>query len=189
MTEIDAASTSPITHEINVSTLPQKGRTIHIAADADQLQALAKAHDLLAVESFQAAIDVRRWRRDGVRLVGTIKAAVTQQCVVSLQPVPAMVETSIEATFVPDDSPLARRKQSAAADIVIDPEGPDAPESFAPPMLDIGAAAEEFFDLALDPYPKGPQAAETIAEEGAEEADDKPNPFAALKALRTKPAR
>lgn len=70
-------------------------------------------------------------------------------------------------------------------DLIIDAEGPDLPEPFEPPMLDIGAVAEEFFALALDPYPRAPGVAPP-SEKAVEPAEERENPFAALKALRQK---
>jgi hypothetical protein len=38
--------------------------------------------------------------------------------------------------------------------MVLDPEGPDAPESFTGTSIDVGALAEQFFALGIDPYPR-----------------------------------
>lgn len=176
---------SPVSHRLNVSVLPARGRRETIEADAEQRQALAAEHDLVSVERFAADIEVKRWQRDGVRLVGTIDAEITQRCVVTLDPLPARVRAPFEAVFVPDDSPLSRRTgPGEGADIIVDAEGPDLPEPFTPPMLDIGAAAEEFFALALDPYPrkKGAEPPEDFA---PDPADAPENPFASLAALKT----
>ena len=175
---------SPVSHRVNVSTLPASGRNETIKADAEQRAALATEHDLLAVDRFAAEIAVRRWRRDGVRLVGSVDAEITQQCVVTLEPLTAHLHVPIDAVFVPDDSALARRMEPGeGADIVVDPEGPDLPEPFASPMLDIGAVAEEFFALALDPYPRAP-GAEPPEEHAPDPADAPENPFAALASLK-----
>lgn len=177
---------SPIACEINVTTLPQNGRQVEILADADQRLALAEAHDLLAVDRFEAVIDVRRWQRDGVRVTGTITTDLAQRCVVSLEPVPAAIRTGFEATFLPDDSPLSRRHDSGAGgDLIIDAEGPDAPEPFEPPMLDVGAVAEEFFELALNPYPRAPEV-EPLDTPSDDTEETAPKPFAALETLRGK---
>ena len=36
----------------------------------------------------------------------------------------------------------------------LDAEGPDSPETFSGETIDVGALAEEFFGLAIDPYPR-----------------------------------
>ena len=37
---------------------------------------------------------------------------------------------------------------------MLDAEGPDSPETFTGDTIDVGALAEEFFGLAIDPYPR-----------------------------------
>lgn len=183
MSENRDMSASPISHLVDVSVLPSGGRRETVEADADQRKALAAAHDLISVERFVAEVEIRRWQRDGVRVVGTVKAQVTQRCVVTLEPLPASVEAPFEALFVPEGSRLSRRiEPGAGAEIDIDAEGPDMPEPFVPPVLDIGAVAEEFLALALDPYPRAPDAeapAGLAPDDGAAE-----NPFAKLAALK-----
>jgi len=183
---VSRAGSSPVSWPVNVAVLPQKGRDETVTADTAQLSALATAHDLLATDSFEAAIHVGRWQRDGVRLTGRVSARVTQKCVVSLEPVEATVDAEIDSVYVPEGSALQRRMEPGeGGDLIIDAEGPDLPEPFEPPMLDVGAVAEEFFALALDPYPRAPGVA-APAESVAEPAEERENPFAALKALREK---
>jgi hypothetical protein len=38
--------------------------------------------------------------------------------------------------------------------MILDPDGPDAPESFSGTHIDVGALAEQFFALGIDPYPR-----------------------------------
>jgi uncharacterized metal-binding protein YceD (DUF177 family) len=74
--------------------------------------------------------------------------------------------------------------------MLIDAEGPDMPETFEGDQIDIGAVAEEFFELAIDPYPRKIDAEYIeIIEEDDEEVEDevKPDsPFAGLAKLRDK---
>ena len=39
-------------------------------------------------------------------------------------------------------------------EIILDAEGPDSPETFSGDTIDVGALAEQFFGLAIDPYPR-----------------------------------
>lgn len=179
-----SAAVSPISHVISVATLPSSGRTEHVVPDTDGRAALARAHDLEAVDSFRAELDVRRWHRDGVRVTGAIDADVVQRCVVTLEPVPAQVRAPVDAVFVPGDSKLSRRAPAGEAhDLLVDPDGPDAPETFDPPDLDLGAIAEEFFALALDPYPRA-AGVEPVAIVSEDDGDGTASPFAALGKLR-----
>lgn len=146
---------SPVSFPVSVTRLPAKGMPVHIAADGEQRAALAAAHDLQAVGSFEADLLVRAWKRDGVRIEGTISADVVQTCVVTLEPLPAHIEAPVSALFVPEGSPLARADR-AGGEIVVDAEAEDLPETFTGGRIDAGALAEEFLALSLDPYPRKP---------------------------------
>ena len=51
---------------------------------------------------------------------------------------------------------MAGRRSTSGGEIVLDADGPDGPETFAGDTIDVGALAEEFFALAIDPYPRKP---------------------------------
>ncbi|WP_306118590.1 MULTISPECIES: DUF177 domain-containing protein [unclassified Roseitalea] len=178
------AAPSPVSRPLDVSRLAAGGRAVSIGADADQRAALAEIHGLETVDGFRAELVVRPWQRDGVRVTGEIVADIVQQCVVTLEPLPARLAVPVDATFVPRDSRLARRlEQGEGQDVLIDPEGPDAPETFDSPFLDIGAVAEEFFALAIDPYPHKPGAGPVEMTAGEDDQAEQ-GPFAALDRLR-----
>ena len=56
--------------------------------------------------------------------------------------------------YFPEDSKLGRLGFHAAGEVHLDAEGPDSPETFSGETIDVGALAEEFFGLAIDPYPR-----------------------------------
>lgn len=178
---------SPIAYPVTVSILPTGGFPVRVDANEDERAALAAAHGLLAVESFVAELEFKRWRRDGVRLRGTIRARIVQECIVTLEPVAADLDIPVDAVFLPEGSPLRNPVDEDGA-IIVDPEGPDSPETFEGGMIDAGEVCEEFFELAIDPYPRAPGArldVEKSAGNGdGEDTDD--NPFARLAALRDK---
>ena len=53
---------------------------------------------------------------------------------------------------------------------MLDADGPDSPETFSGDTIDVGALAEEFFGLAIDPYPRKPGA--VAADAGSDEAGE-----------------
>lgn len=184
---------SPLSAPINVMTLPTKGRTTVLQPKPDVLAALADELGVETVNELDAKITVKRWQRDGIRLTGPLMADLVQACVVTLEPVPERIETQIDAVFVPDTSKLAKPKVGGdAQELIIDAEGPDAPEVFEPPELDVGAVVHEFLALSLDPYPRAPDAPEQVlaktADADADEQDDAPHPFAALAQLKSRGA-
>ena len=108
-------------------------------------------------------------------------AAVTQSCVVTLEPVSSKIDETVEHIFVPEGSKLARMVTNEEGEIVLDPDGPDIPDQFTGDSIDVGAVVAEFAALAIDPYPRKPNV--EFAEKAEKEADDDkpPSPFAVLK--------
>ncbi|MGB8816586.1 MAG: DUF177 domain-containing protein [Rhizobiaceae bacterium] len=174
-----------LTHMVAVSRLPQRGMQVTLVADAKQCAALARGHDLVEVKSFAAKLLVSKWRRDGVKVTGSLVADIVQTCSITLEPIDAHVENEIDAIFVPEHSKLARIDADANGEIVLDAQGPDMPETFSGDQLDIGQIAEEFFELGIDPYPRK-TGAELPPVKDADKEPAKVSPFAKLAALKQK---
>ncbi|MBZ9705468.1 DUF177 domain-containing protein [Mesorhizobium sp. B3-2-1] len=149
---------SPVSFFANVARLPQKGLPVVIEADAAQRAALAEAHGLLSVEAYRAELLVASWKRNGVKVSGRVEADITQACIVTLDPVQAHIDEPVEALLLPEDSKLGRQGFEGGGEILLDADGPDSPETFSGDIIDVGALAEQFFGLAIDPYPRKPGA-------------------------------
>jgi len=168
-------SISPVTFSANVNRLPEKGMPVVIEADEKQRTALAADHGLLSVESWRADLLVARWKRNGVKVSGRVEADITQECVVTLEPLPTHISEEVSALYFPEDSKLGRLGFHAEGEIHLDAEGPDSPESFSGDTIDVGALAEQFFGLAIDPYPrKEGVSLEPAGESGAAEEGSGP---------------
>jgi hypothetical protein len=154
---------SPVTFRANVARLPQKGMPVTIDADQKQRDALAAWHHLVSVERFRAKLLVAPWKRHGVKVTGTVEAEITQECVVTLEPIQSSIREDVDGLFLPEDSKLGRLGFDGGGEILLDAEGPDSPETFVGDTIDVGALAEEFFGLAIDPYPRKPGAALPVA--------------------------
>ncbi len=74
----------------------------------------------------------------------------------------------VEGLFLPEDSKLGREGFGHAGEILLDADGPDSPETFSGDMVDAGALAEQFFALAIDPYPRKPGVSLGEGEDDAE---------------------
>ena len=153
MRQEDAAS--PVSFRVNVARLPQKGMPVAIEANERQRAALAKAHGLLSVKNFRADLHVAAWKRHGVSVSGVVTADIVQSCVVTLDPIDDHIEEEVSGLFLPEDSKLGRLGFEGGGEILLDAEGPDGPEIFSGDTIDVGALSEEFFALAIDPYPRG----------------------------------
>ena len=147
---------SPVSFKATVARLPQKGMPVVIEADARQREALAAAHGLVSVERFRAELLVAPWKRNGVKVSGHVEADITQECVVTLEPLQARSARAVEGLFLPEDSKLGRLGFEGGGEILLDAEGPDSPETFSGDTIDVGALAEEFFGLASIPIHASP---------------------------------
>ena len=103
-----------------------------------------------------------------VQAEGTLAADVVQSCVVSLEPVEQVVSEMFVIRFVPS----GRESDDA------DPEAPDE-IPYEGGTIDLGEAAAEQLALALDPYPRLPE-----AELHPAATDDGGSAFGSLSALR-----
>ena len=149
-----------------------------ISANPEERAALAKRFDLLAIARLEAVFSLKRAGGGVIHVSGELQAEVTQSCVVTLAPVPAKVAESFSADFADED----RRKMP---DLDLDFEADDPPEPILNGHIDLGELAAEQLALALDPYPRAPDAAvpaEFSPDPDAEEPVERPiNPFSILK--------
>ena len=167
---------SPVSFVANVARLPQKGMPVVIEADANQRAQLAEEHGLLSVGRYRADLLVAPWKRHGVRVSGTVEADIVQECVVTLDPMEASISEEVAAVFLPEDSKLGREGFHQGGEILLDADGPDSPETFSGDTIDVGTLAEEFFALAVDPYPRKPGASVEPASDATEQ-DETSNPL------------
>ncbi|QTN98615.1 DUF177 domain-containing protein [Brucella sp. 458] len=179
-----------LTYPVPVMHLPQKGVTVTISTNEKERAALARGHELDAVNAFSAEFLLTPWKKDGIRVRGRIDAEIVQACVVTLEPLTNTIAEEIDTIFVPENSRLARIELDESGEILLDAEGADIPETFVGDRIDVGAVAEEFFDLAIDPYPRKPGLPEESEPKifGDGDGDEKPvSPFAKLSEWQKKP--
>jgi uncharacterized metal-binding protein YceD (DUF177 family) len=147
---------------------------IDLVAEPSECDAVARRLGLLAVASLRAQGVVEAAGRGAVRVRGTLVAELTQECVVTLEPIPARVEAEFDRLFV--------RSEEAGHLVVLDPEGPDQ-EPLVGDRLDVGELVVEELALALNPYPRSAEADAWLARfgrAGPEERDASASPFARL---------
>ena len=171
-------------YRIKVGNVSHNPIELRITADERQRTALAKLWDILGVEALSAELKLRRWKKDGVKVFGTVHAEVTQACVVTLDPVPEVIDEEFDELFAPEGSALARIPANDQGEIMIDPDGPDIPETFIGDTIDVGAVVSEIVAMALDPYPRKPDVEFGGHVQGGAIEEKKPSPFAVLKNLK-----
>ena len=162
-----------------VDTIGDDARTVEIDADADERAALAKRFDLIGIERLTGKFTIRR-DAAGIVAEGRVAAAVTQACSITGDPLPATVDEPVALRFVAEEDAGQDEVELGDSDIDVIP--------YEGGTIDLGEVAAETMALALDPFPRGPNAATVLKEAGvlSEEEAVPLGPFGALAALRDK---
>ncbi|QRM54954.1 DUF177 domain-containing protein [Sinorhizobium sp. BG8] len=177
MTKVEQA---PFSYPVKVGHISANPVEVHLEADERERSEIARVWNVLEVKSFEAGLQIQRWKKDGVRVKGRVTSAIVQACVVTLDPVESLIDETFEALFVPQGSKLAQMPRPEG-EMLLDPDGPDAPEIFTGDTVDAGEIAAEHAALAIDPYPRKEGIDFKGHIESTEEDDRKPSPFAVLK--------
>ena len=182
---IPASGPDPWRVPVIVAQIPDTGLHRDIEADRAICDAIADIGGLREVLSAQASFDVTPKSGGRFHVSGQVRARVGQTCVVTLEPMESDIDEAIDLIFAP---PEQVPQMAALVDEAehTDGETPDPPEPIENGVIDLGKVATDALYLALDPYPRKPDA---VFEAPVEAADPEDHPFAALKALKVKPKK
>lgn len=154
-----------------------QGRTVAIEADEAARSAIARRLALVAIDRFAVIADVRSVA-GGIAATGTIDARVVQSCAATGLPVTARLQEPFDLRFLRDAAPASEEEieiSDADCDIL----------SLDGERIDVGEVAVQTLSLALDPFPRHPDADRILAEKGVL-SEEQAGPFAALAKLRGK---
>jgi uncharacterized metal-binding protein YceD (DUF177 family) len=165
---------------LNVAQIPDTGLHRAIEADAATRQAIAELAEVREVLAAQASFDVTPKSGGRYQVTGVVRARVGQTCVVTLEEIENEIDEPIDLMFAPPEQipQMADLVDETAAS---DEETPDPPEPIENGFIDLGRLATDVLFLAIDPYPRKPDA---VFEPLVEAVDPEDHPFAALKALQ-----
>ncbi|WP_282950189.1 MULTISPECIES: DUF177 domain-containing protein [unclassified Sphingopyxis] len=172
-------SAPEFSHVVTLAEAAQ-GRTMRLEADEAVRAAIAKRLDLVALDRFVVTAEVRAVA-GGMAAKGEIEAAVVQGCAATALPVPAKLTEPFDLRFLTGAEPVVDPDEEieiSDGDCDILPLEDD--------RVDIGEAAVQTLSLALDPFPRHPDADGILAEKGVLR-EEQAGPFAALAKLRGKP--
>ncbi len=156
------------------------GRTLSVEADAETRARIARRLALVALDRFAVTGEVRAIA-GGIGAKGEVQAKVVQACAATDLPVPAAIVEPFDLRFLRDvDAPVGEDEE-----IEIDSEDLDL-LPLEGDRVDLGEAAVQTLSLALDPFPRHPDADRILAEKGVL-SEEAAGPFAALAKLRGKP--
>ena len=167
--------TPEFSRPVRIDTIGDDERMVEIAADDTERRRLAGRFGLVAIERLEARFALRR-EGGGVLATGSVAAAVTQSCSITAEPLRARVDEAVALRFVDDAAGGDEIELSADALDTLPIEGG---------AIDLGEAAAETMVLALDPFPRSPQAQDALSAAGVV-SEDEVQPFNAFAALKGK---
>jgi hypothetical protein len=175
--------TDPWSVPVTVAQIPDAGLHRDIEAGRAVREAMAEVAGLREILSASASLDVTPKSAGRFHVAGRVRARIGQTCVVTLDPIENDIDEPIDLIFAPPEQipELADLVDEAAES---DVEIPDPPEPVVNGVIDLGRLATDALFLAIDPYPRKPDA---VFDPPVEGPDPEDHPFAALKALQLEP--
>ncbi len=158
-----------------LDTIGERDRSVTFAATPEERRKLAARFAILSVDLLEARFTIRR-DTAGIVAKGHVTAKVVQACSVTDEPLTATIEEPVALRFVDDFG--AVDGEIELSDDALDTVPIDGG------AVDLGEAAAETLALALDPFPRGPNAAAALRAAGVISEDEyQPvNAFSGLKA-------
>ncbi|MDE2470277.1 MAG: DUF177 domain-containing protein [Bradyrhizobium sp.] len=173
-------TTDPWSVPITVPQIPDTGLHRDLEADQTARTAMAEVAGLREILSASASFDVAPNSGGRFHVTGRVRARIGQTCVVTLDPIENDIDEPIDLMFAPPEQiPVLADLVDEAADE--NSEIPEPPEPIKDGVIDLGRLATDVLFLAIDPYPRKPDA---VFEPVITAADPEDHPFAALKALK-----
>lgn len=163
------------THEAR--SIPQRGLELEREATTGERAAVAAALGLASCDRLK--VHYRVWPLDQGRfgLRCAFELSATQECVVTLEPIPQKYAQSFEIELWPE------KDLPQPADGLIDAFAENEPEGFADGIIDIGQIILDRLIEVIDPYPRKPGAVFDWNDDTASSSEPA-GPFAKLKQLR-----
>lgn len=174
-------TTPEFSRPVPLDSIGETSRTLHVDANEAERSALAGRFGLKSVERLEGDARVLR-RAAGIFAEGRMRADVVQSCVVTDEPLPVSLDEPFTIRFAPAAEPESDEIELSTeeCDTVFYEGG----------AIDLGEALAETMALALDPFPRCPNADAALKEAGVM-SEAEAGPFGALSALkdRLKPQR
>jgi hypothetical protein len=128
-----------------------KGISECLEVSADDRIAIAKALDLLNLDSMRMDFRLYRSGRGRYKLEGQLSADAKQSCVVTLEPVECKIDEQITVEFWPpkEVEHLESEAEEEGMEVPL-----DGPEPILDGCIDVGHLAYEHLAAALEPYPR-----------------------------------
>jgi len=165
-----------------VDKIPAGGVEEDIIANKTERAALAARFGLLDLPVLEAHLDIDHTEGRMIKVTGSFRAEVVQQCVVTLEPVAASIEETIDVIYAPE----------AVLDVGANPPHGDVfedeiPEPIINGIIDLGELVAQHLAVAINPYPRKPGAEMPVfASQAMTSNPGADNPFVKLAEMKEK---
>lgn len=180
-------------HMIDVEEIGSAPVKFDIAPDESQINSLLGRLGVKKIEDLQAHITVGM-KNMVYHAKGSVQAKITQDCVVTLDPIVTEINEEVEGWFADAEAAVSIAKARHERDLkkgqveVPMLEESEDPEPVIDGKIDLGELATQFLSLAINPYPHAEGVEYEFGDDKSQEeaSDLRKNPFAALKDWKDK---
>lgn len=130
---------------VRLARIPASGHQMRFTATAEERAKLQDFHEIAALDSLVILLRTASIPK-GVELKGYIEADIAEYCVVTHEPLPRKLNTEFLVRFIKKPTIHGQEVEFSALE--------DDEEPYPGDEADVGAIVEEYFTLALDPYPR-----------------------------------
>jgi uncharacterized metal-binding protein YceD (DUF177 family) len=188
------SASSEFVRKVVIEPWPEAGVALELRAAPEERAQLARRFGLSSLDELVATGRLERDPASGeIRLRGVLEAALAQECVVSLEPVPARLRQPLGRRWLRVEGQRLPAPEPELVSFGAAADEDEEVELVTGRTIDLGAAVAEELGLALDPYPRAAEADALLAGElapyigGGREPDEQP--FAILRQLKEKRVR
>jgi uncharacterized metal-binding protein YceD (DUF177 family) len=157
-----------------IDTFGAGERTVEIEANETERAKLAERFGLVSLGRLTASFRVRM-EAAGIVARGTVDASVVQACSVTDEPIPVEISEEVALRFVEEDA--VNEEEIELSEDALDTM------FYTGSAIDLGEAAAETVALALDPFPRSPNA-EAVLKAAGVIREDEVKPLGALAGLK-----
>ena len=158
------------------ANIPEETVTAGRIATPDELEPLAEELGVLELSQLTCSYKIRPLVGNRFSVRGKILASITQNCVVTLDPVIDEVEVDLDVEFWPASQIVELSEE-------FDEPDREDPEPIENDKLDIGRVVFELISANINPYPRAADA-ELDRHSSEEASTGQEHPFAALAQLK-----
>ena len=101
-------------HPVAVAEIPEQGVDVSLSADAATRAALAKADRLVGIAMLEADFHVARQGLARFNVTGTVRAKITQTCVLTLEPFDSDLVEEVDVDFAEPSTAVQSDAQAGA---------------------------------------------------------------------------